>query len=400
MVLAGAEQRRGLPAASCLRGSNLDVLSTSTHTMSTAARTGRRGRDDLQGRPGLGCTADGRPGKAWSRMRRSQRSLGVAARSRQVGRRFTLPARVAALLILGALPQLGCSQHMKATTVTPKPTQPLIKELGFSQEIVLPSGCSAPAGVGWDGHNLWVSDQAAGKLWRIDARDTNPDPAQELGLGGLRPGPLVADADGHVLWIVDAAAEPEPVPSPASGRRGVRRIVRVPIPAAPTRPHGPQPPLLPPAPLLSVAITPFADPVPVSGLSWDGTKLWMATSDGLCACVYRIDQDSNGEPLLRFFPRCNPTGLAVDREGKRLWLSAEIGGDWGALLMGRRLAVDGTASQDLMPRDRTQRFVALRPESVRPRGITAAGESVWVLDIPDSGPNRLLRYKVRTGDSW
>lgn len=148
-----------------------------------------------------------------------------------------------------------------------------------------------------------------------------------------------------------------------------------------------------------VPLTPLADPLPVSALAWDGSALWLATSGGLCACVYRIDQNTQGTVLFSFFPGCDPVGLAVDRDGMRLWLAAEVGSGWGPLLLGRRFVEDTASTGALEPFDRTQRFLVM-PKSVRPRSIAAAGESVWVLDDQPMRPKQLLKFVVRTGDSW
>jgi hypothetical protein len=139
----------------------------------------------------------------------------------------------------------------------------------------------------------------------------------------------------------------------------------------------------------------------VTGLTWDGSKLWLSVTGGLCAGVYCIDQGRGGEVLFEFFPRCEPVGLTVDREGKRFWLAADGGWGRGPLLIERVVAAGDHDEGASEPSYRAQRYLVLRPPGLRPRGIVSDGSDIWVLDVserhslPPAPPGRLYRYTVR-----
>lgn len=277
----------------------------------------------------------------------------------------------------------------------PAKLQPLVAKV--EQAIPLPDepgqlGKPGEAGgVAWDGTAFWVADPGYHRLRHWDPHAGATSQPGEVQVG-FKPGPLAWDPEKHVLWVVNAGGEPPIGGSRSWSRSKERQIIGIPLRRGDrgVRVSGK---------ILTVPIPSEADPLPVTGLAWDGEKLWMCTAGGLCSCVYRIDQDKDGEVLLSFFPRCEPVGLAIDHAGKRLrlWLAAERPAGRDPLVLQRAVVLpEGRTGKAPYVAYQVQRFVSLPAGQglarVRPRGLAIREGALWVLDAQGPGSNRLVRY--------
>jgi hypothetical protein len=207
-------------------------------------------------------------------------------------------------------------------------------------------------GLVWDGNRFWASDYDDGKIYRGNA--AGDDWEEWLDWPGS-PGPL-AWQENAGLWVVDEA----------SGK-----LVRlVPDPESVTLIKD-----------TTIAIPPVAlREVPsITGLTWDGDALWLATGCGLCSGFYQINP-STGQVLQSFFPSCEPRGLAFS-SGRwpirgELWTVAYSGPKKDALLSKRKVASD--------------------PGSVSsPQSFSAFGSGAFI-----SPPRDPIAIAIRNGEIW
>jgi hypothetical protein len=163
-------------------------------------------------------------------------------------------------------------------------------------------------GLAWDGSAFWASDRTAtdSGIYRRDP-DTGVWERQFMWTGPYL-GPITLD--GSALWVVDES---------------LGAIFRIDMTSGRT--------------LGRVAIPPTAlwKPPAVTGVTWDGKALWLATACGLCSSFYRIDPNTS-EVLQSLFPKCEPRGLAFD--GAFLWTIGSNGPTKPPRLSRRRPALD------------------------------------------------------------
>ncbi len=126
-----------------------------------------------------------------------------------------------------------------------------------------------------DGTRLWCSDRSKGKVYLYTDKGWGSLPGWQKSA----PGPITWD--GEKLWVV--VEESKQIVA-VDGDLG-ERIATAPIP---------------PAALHEVPS--------ITGLTWDGRTLWLATGCGLCSSLYRVNVET-GKTLQRFFPSCEPRGL-------------------------------------------------------------------------------------------
>lgn len=170
------------------------------------------------------------------------------------------------------------------------------------------------------------------------------------------PGPLAWD--GEHLWVVDSSS------------KVIARYDE--IATQPTRAE-------------SIPIPPAAirTPPAISGMTWDGKALWLATDCGLCSGVFRI-RPKDGKVLEAFFPKCMPRGLAY-RPGStkgsgELVMAAYIGQNEDSLLSTRAVQGNGQVMPDTL-HFRRFRTIGTGTQTPRdPTSIAIQDKYAWVVD--------------------
>lgn len=175
-------------------------------------------------------------------------------------------------------------------------------------------------GLVWDDNTglWWASDQDEDKIFR---KPHGADTWEEVTIWGAStvtsgdPGPL-AIGDSH-LWVVNesvgmiASFDLTDDPPSFDGRIEIPNEVLREVPA-------------------------------ITGLTWDGSSLWLATGCGLCSTFVNFRLD--GRVIQSFFPVCEPRGLAFNparppRIGT-LWTVAYNGPSQPAVLSARTIGND------------------------------------------------------------
>jgi len=205
-------------------------------------------------------------------------------------------------------------------------------------------------GLVWIEDRFWVSDLATNNIYRR-ADDGSWEVWQTW---PNRPGPLAWDGTG--LWVVDELAG---------------QIIRVDTEVdSVTR-----------TAVFDIPEIAIREVPSITGLTWDGDTLWLATGCGLCSTFLQIDS-STGDVLQSFFPVCEPRGLAYSHEHpdlpRRLWTVAYNGPNKPALLSSRKI----TADPGFVSSSQTFSGFGSVSGSVPPEEPTAIAihEGIWVVD--------------------
>lgn len=299
------------------------------------------------------------------------------------------------LLAVGVL--LSCSS---ASTQAPAKAQlrvlrprPELRESRIAAEHLLPIDNLSPSGLVSDGRIFWIADPGRQGIWQVTPPGTSKGPLSvEHAHLPFRPGPLALDTKNQTLWVVDGTREPPRDPDAVwHGDAGDRRIVAIPLSLlTSTSPSQDR--------LAEIPVPREARNRPITGLAWDGRKLWLCTAGGLCACVLQVDQLEGGKVLASFFPRCEPLSLAIDQANNQIWLIAERGPGHSYLLLRRALMGPTKPGAPLHPSDRTNLFVRvpahLRSEApnFEPRGLSVRDGEIWLLKHAAT-ESRLLRLE-------
>ena len=250
---------------------------------------------------------------------------------------------------------------------------PVIPVLEPRTTVDIPPSIRQPSGLAWERSSrlpwrrwtgrLLVSDvvDGKGKVFKI-----KPDGTMYGGpidLPTLRPGPVAFDPHLRQLWTIDPRESPiaeDPGEDPGAPDPDSRLFI-----------HGQLPILVKP------------NQPAVTGISFRARgmrkEIWSCRGGGLCATIEVRDSDSKTKELLwSFFPRCEPIDIAIDPDGRRLWILADNGKGRSTVLL-EHLITDST--DDRGPRmsvSQTGRFLAL-PADVKPTAIISTGKSVWAL---------------------
>ena len=204
-------------------------------------------------------------------------------------------------------------------------------------------------GLAWDGATFWASNREGEEsgIYRFDEAARAWE--RQLRWQGGHLGPIAWSDRG--LWVVDE-------------ERKMIFLVD----------------LISRKPISQIAIPPAAlhQPPAITGLTWDGSSVWLVTGCGLCSSYYRLDPTS-GDILARFFPRCYPRGLAFD--GDFLWTV-------GYNLPGRpprlsRRRLDDRNPATVLSSQRLLRFISVggEPFPQDPTALAVRGDgSLWVVD--------------------
>lgn len=306
------------------------------------------------------------------------------------GRPSSRRALALATALAGGLAAPAAAQLAKydAVKVAPQPT--LL--LPTRPPLVAPG--STPRGLAFDGSNLWVVDATENRVYRVDpaapvdaakARQqyvsyalTVQHQAAPIGTPGPAAIETSCDRSGTrckpvALWIV---YEPDARPLARA-----RRLSRPPI-----EPRLRRFPLTQDRKLLasqtSLEIPEEAHAGPITGLAWDAPSrsLWMTMGGGLCACVYRLDP-TTGDVTLRFFPRCEPLGIAVSSAaaGRDVLIVGDNGPGRPARLLQRSITAAADRFGRPTPARYTRRFYKF-PTGLRPRAVSADSGGIWILD--------------------
>jgi hypothetical protein len=256
-----------------------------------------------------------------------------------------------------------------------------------------------PNGFDSDGETLWVTDSNPEKpqLWQIDP-DGQTVERKILLPRWVKPGSIAIESS-EFAWIVHDplfSAEHSPqIPSFQFSKTGQSGEGSRPQRAALLRVS-----LKDEAEEIRVVQVPsMAAPGPITGLAVVSGRLWLSVGGGLCACVYLIDPQNDGEVLTSFFPRCDPVALTVSRPSKeddpaRILLAAQREGMEAILLERAVLREDDEPGEGVSLLDRTQRFLILE-ETFRPRAISAVGGILWVLDVEEVDPGSKRSAVIR-----
>ena len=207
-------------------------------------------------------------------------------------------------------------------------------------------------GLTWDGNRFWASDYVLGKIFRQSEDGSSWEEWLDWPGG---PGPL-AWQDGVGLWVVDESAG-----------ELVRLTTDTDTPSRFTIP-------IPPAALREIPS--------ITGLTWDGYALWLATGCGLCSGFYRI-HPSNGKVLQSDFPNCEPRGLSflpepLSSEGA-LWTVAYSGPRKDALLSRRGVRVGSGSVTSAQKFSAFGTDVGILPPP-DPIAIVTRTDEIWVVD--------------------
>ncbi|MBN2135362.1 MAG: transglutaminase [Acidobacteria bacterium] len=149
---------------------------------------------------------------------------------------------------------------------------------------VLNSPTNYPAGMTWDGKNLWLLDRKDGLLLKLDDKG---EVIETIKTPGYRPSGLTWD--GEQLWISDLESNLIYRLNPKN--KTITRTIESPV----SNPYG---------------------------LAWDGKLLWLLNASKNSSMLSSIDPD-DGTTIISFkAPFSSGTGLTWD--GKYLWASDRV----------------------------------------------------------------------------
>jgi hypothetical protein len=224
-------------------------------------------------------------------------------------------------------------------------------------------------GLTWDGARFWAADRGGDGGWIYycegcggggTATWVKAFPWKEGRLGTITWG------EGG-LWVVDE-------------RRG--KLLFVPVSPALSGPSEASASGQPPQVTKELPIPPTAlrEPPVVTGVAWDGAKLWLVTGCGLCSSFFSIDA-KDGRVLQEFFPRCEPRGLVwgeLNNTGY-LWTIAYNGPKHPPGVSSR---IPGQDRKFVVLRHHVGPFVPVTTSAIptEPTAITFAKDTLWVVD--------------------
>lgn len=263
----------------------------------------------------------------------------------------------------GAL-QAG-AQHRAA------PSTPKLTVVKADQSFAVELPMRRPIGLAWDPApsrpRLWLTDAEARKVIEVDPATEVPPTEHKVGRN-VAPGPAAFDVGRGRLWTVDQNprhTRPIRVFDRVSGRPSPDQLLR---PFAKAKlPDGPHRPAI-----TGIAIHSSKDP------SKRGPIVWICRGGGLCSSIEVYDLERR-ELLAHFFPRCEPVAIAIDPDGRRLWILADNGPDRSMVLVERWLTA---GADEPIPQPsvlETRRFLELPPETPRATAIAATGDAIWAL---------------------
>lgn len=236
----------------------------------------------------------------------------------------------------------------------------------------------SPSGLAWQPTGepqgrLWVSYGRAGGVNLQSFKPLRSGHVSEYSeyqvSEGVEPGPMVYDTERATLWTFDGRIDRPMIPvfietdprlKPPGG-------TLIPGDSLPFEGGGARRPEV-----RGVALYRFLLP------NIQGEILGVCRGGGLCSSVEVYDLRAR-QLLTRFFPMCEPAGIAVDPDGRRFWLLADNGPGRGMVLIERHvrgLTVSGGHPHPSILD--TRRFRVLE-RSIRGIAIAATGSSVWVL---------------------
>jgi hypothetical protein len=176
-------------------------------------------------------------------------------------------------------------------------------------------------GLAWDGSKFWAAELGENRgLVHYCSNPAQSKWVPALSFVGAHLGPIAWGDRG--LWVVDeeerkiSLFDPTPLFGPAPQPPRVIRQIELPRDAR-------------------------RQPPATTGLTWDGSTLWLCTGCGLCSSFYRI-HPVTGQVLESFFPNCEPRGLAYGvANGRRyLWTIGYNGPSLAPRLSRRQLTED------------------------------------------------------------
>jgi len=190
-----------------------------------------------------------------------------------------------------------------------------------------------PAGLTYDGQNLWMSDYRTDTLYRIDP--ITGKVVQTLSAPGLYP--LGLTWDGSHLWVIDAEAKMIFRVNPKSGV--AEKIIE------------------------SYSVSP-------QGIAWDGKYLWLV--DGKRDLILKVNP-ADGMMISKIpSPAGNPQGLTFD--GRYLWVS------------------DRSANRIFcITPEKGQVIVTLHAPGPYSRGLAWDGKYLWNVDYQT---DRIYKLKI------
>jgi hypothetical protein len=198
---------------------------------------------------------------------------------------------------------------------------------------------------------FWASDRDTGNIYHQNDDYDNWEVWQTW---PTIPGPLAWDGEG--LWVVDESAE---------------QIVRLEMRT--------DPPTRSAVPIPAAALREVPS---ITGLTWDGEALWLATGCGLCSKIFRLDPE-DGTVLQSFFPSCEPRGIAFSHAHpdlpRTLWTVAYNGPHKPALLSSRVITGDPTSASSSQTFSAFGTDTGVNPPR-DPIAIAIRDGGIWVVD--------------------
>jgi hypothetical protein len=226
----------------------------------------------------------------------------------------------------------------------------------------------------WDEERklVWLNDASTGHLWSLNAASGKWN---EYALGAASTaGPITVATSPRAIWVVN---RPGRTKHEVGAEQAASEVLRF------QAPSGRRTKTL--ALQGRIRIRPPAGSGDFRGLAWSRSSLWLASGTGLCSSICKVDA-TTGREVLAFFPRCQPTAIAIDPSETELWIAADNRPN-PALLFLRSLSDEG-GQGDSSTALRTRYFFAL-PSGVGVDSLAVSQRWLWVLD---ARARRIMRF--------
>ena len=261
------------------------------------------------------------------------------------------------------------------------PTMPELTPVQPDVAFPLDRPMQRPAGIAWQPPEpggrprLWITDWA-GSVVAVNLqtrRSIEYDVTERVS-----PGPAAFDFRRRNLWAIHRDRSQQQLirgfRNPGSGPTGpnpeLQPLARADLPVLSNRPR-----------ITGMAVDSSRD------TSTIGDIVWVCRGGGLCSTIEVYDVRRR-EMLAQFFPRCEPKDIAIDPDGRRLWILADNGPARSMVLVERWLTSAFDNPRPTADALRTRRYLVLPPETPRATAIAATGSAVWaLLNDPSSSAN-------------